>query len=102
MNAASETPTHFQLALLPAVPSHCSPTGPLQQACRRPRAAARCSPNLLDQLPRLRDNAGPREADNAGHLHGVPAGPGEDSHRLIRTGQERGYQEGDSGVGQED
>lgn len=37
------------------------------------------SPDLLNQFPRLGDNVGPREADDAGHLHGVPAGPGKDN-----------------------
>ena len=34
------------------------------------------SPDLLDQLPCLGDDVGPCEADDASHLHGVPAGPG--------------------------
>lgn len=34
------------------------------------------SPDLLDQLPRLGDDVGPCEADDASHLHGVPACPG--------------------------
>lgn len=40
------------------------------------------SPDLFDQLPCLGDDVGPREADNACHLHGVPAGPEKDSHSL--------------------
>lgn len=45
-------------------------------ACRPGADHTQHSPYLLNQLPRLGDDAGAREADNAGHLHGVPAGPG--------------------------
>lgn len=63
------------------------------------------SPDLLDELPRLGDDVGSCETDDAGHLHGVPAGPGEtpqlrwvgspEGHRDQRSrGRERGTKEG--------
>lgn len=38
------------------------------------------SPNLLNQLQRWVMMLAPVETDDASHLHGVPAGPGGDSH----------------------
>lgn len=82
------------------------------QSPARLRRPAPNSPDLLDQLPRLGDDVGPREADNAGHLHGVPAGPGntelqvgglppEGHQDQRRSAEGEGHQEGDPEAGQE-
>ena len=63
-------------------PRLCPPAFPPQAVHSRQLTRAQCSPDLLDQFPRLGDDVGSREADNACHFHGVPASPEEDSHSL--------------------
>lgn len=88
-----------------------APQPPFQAVLSQQLTRVQRSPDLLNQLPCLGDDVGPREADDACHLHGVPASPEKESHslggrwgspqRVTRGGQQKDTEKGTSEAGQE-